>query len=169
MSKIFRKMSSRIFWGMNVDKTDCPLTKTLIKDYCSAILINSSFILFSENCLKLLHFLRLRNRRWRNRTWCHRSSGSPNGQFRAWSIWYWKPFGFRWSTIKAMGKLEWYDFGLEKSQKLKKWSKNSIRHPCLKSQRTTVYRVWTTLFIYPQNNYLNILFSRSGRIRRNPT
>ena len=36
-----------------------------------------------------------------------------------------------WSTIKAMAKLEWYDFGLEKTQKLKKCSKNSIRHPCL--------------------------------------
>ena len=31
-----------------------------------------------------------------------------------------------------MAKIEWYDFGLEKTQKLKKWLKNSIRHPCLK-------------------------------------
>ena len=34
--------------------------------------------------------------------------------------------------MKAIAKLELYDFGLEKTQKLKKWSKNSIRYPCLK-------------------------------------
>ena len=118
LPKFSLKIFSRIFWGMNIAKTDCPLTKTLIRGSFSAILINSCFILFSENRLKLFHFLRLCNRSWRNRTWRHRSSGSRNGQFRAWPIWYWKPFGYRWSTIKAIIKLEWHDFGLSKIEKM---------------------------------------------------
>ena len=37
----FGEMSSRILWGMNIDKTDCPLTKILIIDKLSAIFIKS--------------------------------------------------------------------------------------------------------------------------------
>ena len=125
--KFGRKNFSRINWGINIVEKCCLSHTILIREEFDGIVIISWFIPFSKNDAEISKFWRLCNSPLRNRWWRHRLSGCPNGQFRAWSTWHWKPFGQTLSTIKMMAKLEWHDFGLKKA------SKNSIVYPTLKT------------------------------------
>ena len=116
--KLSNKIFSKAYQGINVDTNDCLFTRKRIYDDFSASLINSQFIPFSEIGLKLFHFLWFYNSLLRNRTWRHRSSESRNGQYRAWSIRHWKPFGFTWSRINDVVELEWHDFFLKKNKQI---------------------------------------------------
>ena len=113
------KILSRILWGMNLVKLACSFIKRLIRERLGANLIVSRFIPFSWNRLPVWQFLQLCKSPLRHRTWRHRSSESRNGQFRACSIWSWKPFSLTWSTIKVPVKLEWHVFFFKKTNKLK--------------------------------------------------
>ena len=113
------KILSRILWGMNIVRLACPFIKRLIRERLGANLTVSRFIPFSWNRLPVWQLLRLCKSPLRHRTWRHRSSESRIGQFRAWSIWPWKPFVLTWSTIKVPAKLEWHDCFLKKTNKLK--------------------------------------------------
>ena len=148
--KFGRKNFSRINWGINIVEKCCLSHTILIREEFDGIVIISWFIPFSKNDAEISKFWRLCNSPLRNRWWCHRLSGCPNGQFRAWSTWHWKPFGQTLSTIKMMAKLEWHDFGLKKA------SKNSIVYPTLKIIRS-VSLVNFCLFIHRLTNSHGIL------------
>ena len=97
-SKFLRKNFSRNNWGMNIFKKGCLFHRILIREEFRGILGIFRFIPFSENDAEILKFLWLCKSSLRHRSWRHRTSESRNGQFRAWSIWDWKPFGDFWTT-----------------------------------------------------------------------